>query len=175
MLWKDEPCPPIETPSKFENQFRKSISTQTMEIAENMELNTSESECVELETMEAENVEKEKRQPERVDVENAEFETVESEPAEMQMDADQNDKQNLCFENETGKTYDSDGDVSIADDMLVNQHNTTPIPENNVVAIDMESETRQVAPAIDQAEELTPQNATGRPLRNRRLPIRYRN
>uniref|UniRef100_A0A0P4ZJF0 RNA-directed DNA polymerase n=2 Tax=Daphnia magna TaxID=35525 RepID=A0A0P4ZJF0_9CRUS len=31
MLWKTEPCPPIENPSDFENRFRKSIATQTQD------------------------------------------------------------------------------------------------------------------------------------------------
>ncbi|KAK4012378.1 hypothetical protein OUZ56_021477 [Daphnia magna] len=31
MLWKTELCPPIENPSDFENRFRKSIATQTIE------------------------------------------------------------------------------------------------------------------------------------------------
>ncbi|KZR97430.1 Uncharacterized protein APZ42_007705 [Daphnia magna] len=31
MLWKTEPCPPIENPTDFGNRFRKSIATQTQD------------------------------------------------------------------------------------------------------------------------------------------------
>ncbi|KZR98544.1 Uncharacterized protein APZ42_005982, partial [Daphnia magna] len=31
MLWKTEPCPPIENPTNFGNRFRKSIATQTQD------------------------------------------------------------------------------------------------------------------------------------------------
>ncbi|KAI9550511.1 hypothetical protein GHT06_006735 [Daphnia sinensis] len=34
MLWKTEHCPPIESPSDFENRFRKSIATQTEDFSE---------------------------------------------------------------------------------------------------------------------------------------------
>ncbi|KAK4006771.1 hypothetical protein OUZ56_011929 [Daphnia magna] len=41
MLWKTEHCPPLETPSEFENRFRKSMSTQTDDFSQNNSENES--------------------------------------------------------------------------------------------------------------------------------------
>ncbi|XP_057371752.1 uncharacterized protein LOC130692637 [Daphnia carinata] len=106
-----------------------------MEIAKDVEPNTSELDNVELDPLEAEDVDTEAEAVENVDVKSAKLETAVLESSVLQMADNQTNKQHSHIDSEIQEIHNSDGDSSISDDAFSNQHDTTPFPENNAVAI----------------------------------------
>ncbi|XP_045023874.1 uncharacterized protein LOC123468657 [Daphnia magna] len=152
MLWKTEPCPPIENPSDFENRFRKSIATQPQDHGIAMEDQDHE------EILASDDYEDDTTQT------TEHFEDVNV----SQQQADVVSVHRPSSEDNISNTEESDNETQSAQHEAINENDSARAEVEGTESLPSEPEEETPTENPELLQE------TRRPQRNRQKPLRYR-
>ncbi|KAK4006622.1 hypothetical protein OUZ56_011779 [Daphnia magna] len=156
MLWKTEHWPPLETPSEFENRFRKSMSTQT----DDFSVNNSENESTEMKNEDSDTLT-----------------DTETPPSDYHFSDDKSNQHTLSQKHHTNQFLQSKEQDSSAETKSISpsRYSFTPTSKNNSTNNQNDSSKPKESNVDVSANANAHANAAGRSQRTRRKPSRYAN